>query len=153
MKEVLPMKISGMQDKTSHIPIFWGANVIKELKREGEQIGKVWPLRLTAHITSRTDPSNDLHPSQWSLQQSQVCDAPAHHLRSRGLDRHRAHRSVMLSSPEKDLQEKSYTQKVRESAFTEKEERQIIRENFFSFLQQWGNDFSQKGEKTYTKKC
>ena len=50
-----------------------------------------------------------------------------------------------LSSPAKDLQEKSYTQKVRESSFTEKEEQQIIRKKFFSFYSKEGLISLRKG--------
>ena len=45
---------------------------------------------------------------------------------------------IYLSSPAKDLQKKSNTQRVRESTFNEKEERQIIREKFFSFYKKEG---------------
>ena len=59
---------------------------------------------------------------------------------------------IYMSSPTKDLQEKNYTQKVRESAFIEKEEQQIIKEKFL-FLQKERIGFSQKGEKTTARRA
>ena len=42
-------------------------------------------------------PAHVPFPSYWSLQQPQVYDAPAHHLRSEGLDKCRAHHGIVMA--------------------------------------------------------